>query len=512
MSGTMTPDIPVKQSTGIRGLDSITDGGLPERRITLVTGGPGSGKTVFAMQYLAAGAAMGEPGVFVTFEDDPAAIVGNMASFDWDPRGLVEDGRLRFIDVTASGEGEGRIVGDFDLGALTQRIVHVAREAGATRVALDSLGALFSRLGLFDPTKRLAMRSSLRGLAETLRDHGLTTVVTSERTTEVAPDVDHQLEEYVADNVVLLRNGLDGERRRRTIEILKFRGADHREGQFAFSILPGAGVAVLPLGEMALQTPSTDDRAMSGSEELDTMLGGGMFRETVTLVAGATGTGKTLISSHFVDGGVAAGERVLLLAFEESQDQLFRNANGWGMDFASMVEQGLLRVECVYPEGMSLQRHLARITSLVDEFDPDRIVVDSLTALERSGSEHAFREFAIALVALVKARGILSLLTSSGAPFGRTASVTEGHISTLTDLILLLRYVEVEGEMRRGLAVLKMRGSEHDKSIREFLIDSTGLHVGRAFRRVGGIVVGRPHPTEPTESSRLDALFDEEGP
>ncbi len=506
----MIPDVPVKQPTGIRGLDVITAGGLPTRRITLVTGGPGSGKTVFAMQFLAAGAAQGVPGVFVTFEDQPEAIAGNMHSFGWDLPDLVERDLLRFVDVTAFRGGEGRIVGGFDLSALAERIKHLASEIGAARVALDSLGALLARLGLASPEQRLQMRTGLRQLADSLREAGLTTVMTSERTDEVTPEVDHQLEEYIADNVMRLRNALDGERRRRTVEVLKFRGADHLEGQFAFSILPTSGMAVLPLGEMDLVTPSSDDRVGSGSEELDAMLGGGMFRETVTLVSGATGTGKTLVSSHFVDGGAKAGERVLLLAYEESEDQLFRNARGWGMDFDQLVDDGLLRVECTYPEGMSLQRHLARITRLVDEFQPDRLVVDSLSALERGGSRHAFREFAIALVALVKTRGILSLLTSSSAELSGAATVTEGHISTLTDLILLLRYVEVAGEMRRGLAVLKMRGSGHDKAIREFTIDDGGIHIGRVFQRVGGIVMGVPHHLDTTESDRLGSLFDDE--
>ncbi len=505
----MDLNIPVKSPTGIRGLDVITAGGLPDGRITLVTGGPGSGKTVFSMQYLHAGVELGEPGVFVTFEDQPAFIGGNVRSFGWDVAAMVDADMLRFVDVSAPSGGEGRIVGGFDLSALAERIKTACDEIGAKRVALDSLGALFARLGLFDPLERLEMRTGLRELAARLRALDVTTIMTSERTSEASPDLDYQLEEYVADNVLMLRNNLDGERRRRTVEVLKFRGAEHHEGQFAFSILPGSGIAVLPLGEMALETPSTEDRTESGSVELDAMLGGGMFRESVALVSGATGTGKTLVSSHFVLGGAARGDKVLLLAYEESRDQLFRNARGWGMDFDGLVASGQLRVECAYPEGMSLQRHLARITSLVDEYQPDRIVIDSLSALERAGSVLGFREFSLALVALVKTRGVLTLMTSSSAELSGSVTVTEGHISTLTDLILLLRYVEVAGEMRRGVAVLKMRGSTHDKAIREFTIDGEGMRIGRIFQRVGGIVLGVPHQVNPSLDDRLTTLFDD---
>jgi KaiC/GvpD/RAD55 family RecA-like ATPase len=194
----------------------------------------------------------------------------------------------------------------------------------------------------------------------------------------------------------------------------------------------------------------------------------------VSVVSGATGTGKTLTVAQFLAGGAAAGERCLLLAFEESRDQLVRNARGWGIDFDRMEQEGLLRLVCDYPEVTGLEDWLIRIKDLVEEFRPNRIALDSLSALERGGSIKAFREFVIGLTSFIKHQEITGLLTSTTPSLMGGHSITESHISTLTDSIILLRYVEVFGEMKRGMTILKMRGSLHDKDIRVDTFASSG--------------------------------------
>jgi circadian clock protein KaiC len=166
---------------------------------------------------------------------------------------------------------------------------------------------------------------------------------------EYGPVARFGVEEFIADNVMVLRNVLDGEVRRRTIEILKFRGTDHQKGEYPFTILEGAGVVVIPLSGIQLRQHSSNVRITSGDADLDAMCGGGFFRDSVILVSGATGTGKTLTVTQFLDGGAKKGERCLLLAFEESREQLFRNASGWGMDFESLEKEGTLKVVCDYP-------------------------------------------------------------------------------------------------------------------------------------------------------------------
>src|SRR3954463_7758584 len=167
---------------------------------------------------------------------------------------------------------------------------------------------------------------------------------------------------------MILRNALDDENRRRTIEILKFRGTDHQKGEYPFTIIPDGGMIVIPLSAIQLRQKSSDVRISSGNQSLDEMCGGGFFRDSVILVSGATGTGKTLTVTQFLQGGAAAGERCLLLAFEESREQLFRNASGWGVDFEQMERDGVLKVLCDYPDLMGLEDWLITVQTAIAEF------------------------------------------------------------------------------------------------------------------------------------------------
>jgi circadian clock protein KaiC len=240
------------------------------------------------------------------------------------------------------------------------------------------------------------------------------------------------------------------------------------------------------------------------------MCGGGFFRDSVILASGATGTGKTLLVTEFLKGGAAVGEKCLLLAFEESREQLFRNAKGWGIDFDRMEQEGKLRVVCDYPEVQGLEDWLIQIKEIVAEFKPNRVAVDSLSALERGGTFKAFREFVIGLTSFIKHEEITGLFTATTATLMGGSSITEAHISTLTDSIILLRYVEMFGEMKRGMTVLKMRGSPHDTDIREFSIKRDGMHVGRAFRHVTGILAGTPVHVSPSDVERVWLHFEAE--
>jgi circadian clock protein KaiC len=172
-----------------------------------------------------------------------------------------------------------------------------------------------------------------------------------------------------------------------------------------------------------------------------------------------------------------------------------------------MEDEGLLRVICEYPESAGLEDHLLRIKAEIEEFQPSRVAVDSLSALERVSTERSFREFIISLTSFIKEGEIAGLFTATSPTLLGGESVTEGHISTITDSIILLRYVELYGQMRRGLTVLKMRGSTHEKDIREFTIDSRGLHIGPAFSNVSGILSGNPHQATPGELDRMRQMF-----
>ncbi|MBD0319893.1 MAG: circadian clock protein KaiC [Gemmatimonadetes bacterium] len=484
MSGTPnTPRLP-KVPTGIEDFDVIAEGGFPQGRTTLIGGTAGSGKTIFAAQFLAAAVKKGEAGVFVTFEESPHELVQNLRTFGWDVEQWERDGKWAFVDGSPD-EDATEVVGDFDLSALLARVTRAVRDTGARRVSIDSVNALFSRL---PAPERL--RAELYRVSRALRDMGVTTLITSERTDDYGEVSRYGIEEFVADNVVLLRNTLQDERRRRTVEILKFRGTDHQRGEFPFTIASERGVVVLPLSAMELTQRSSTERITSGVEGLDEMLGGGYFRDSVILLSGATGAGKTLTVTHFIDGGHRAGDRSLLFAFEESREQLVRNARGWGVDFEEMERDGSLKIIPVYPHAMPIEDHLLRMRWAIEEFRPNRVVVDSLSALERISSLRSFREFILGLTSMLKHRETAGMLTSTSTSISGGHSVTEKHISTLTDTILLLRYVESFGELKRALLVLKMRGSPHDATIREYTIDDHGMHLGERFRATSGILSG----------------------
>ena len=494
-----------KMVTGLTGLDIISQGGLPENRVTLITGSAGSGKTVLATQFLAAGIERGEAGVFVTFEDPPADLRRNMSGFGWPIERWESEGKFTFVDASPEPGEQLTVIGTYDLGGLIARIENAVRRTNATRVSVDSLGAVLTHL-----PDRGTLRVELFRLAAALKELGVTTIVTAERRDDRGELTRFGVEEFVVDNVIILRNSLIEEKRRRTVEILKFRGAYHNKGEFPFSIDPREGFVVLPLTAIELKQKSSNVRITSGNKQLDAMCGGGFFRDSIVLVSGATGTGKTLTVTQFIDGGARAGERCLLFAFEESRDQLYRNAASWNVDFEQYEREGRLMVVAEYPHAYGLEDHLLRIRRAMEEFRPNRVAVDSLSALERVSSLHSFREFVTGLTSFIKLHEIAGLFTSTTPTLSGGTSITESHISTITDTIVLLRYVELYGDMRRGLTVLKMRGCSHDKEIREFTIDSHGMHIGRQFRNVIGILTGNLVHVSADDLERFGELFAED--
>lgn len=494
-----------KLETFIPGLDAVTEGGLPKGRTTLVAGTAGSAKTILAAQFLAEGVAKAnEHGVFVTFEERPEDIRANMTCLSWPIAQWEAEGKWIFVDASPQLD-ETIEAGPYDLGALLARIEHAVNKVGAKRISLDSLGAIFSQF----PDAAMIRRELLR-LSHALKQMGVTAVMTAERTREHGEISRYGVEEFVADNVIILRNVLEDEKRRRTIETLKFRGSSHQKGEFPFTVIRGEGLIVIPLSAIELKQRSSNVRITSGNVEMDKMCGGGFFRDSIILVTGATGCGKTLLTTEFIAGGAKKGERSLLFAYEESRDQLIRNATGWGIDLEQMETDGLLKLVCVYPESAGLEDHLITMKKTIESFKPNRIAVDSLSALERVSTLKSYREFVIGITSFIKHREVGGLFTATTPTLLGGTSVTEAHISTITDSIIMLRYVEMLGEMRRGITVLKMRGSMHDKDIREFTIDEKGMHLGKPFRNVTGILSGFPQQIVSEELSRMTSLFHEQ--
>ena len=277
-----------KLETGIPGFEHISVGGVPKGRTCLVSGTAGSSKTVFAVQFLVEGIRKeGEGGVFVTFEESPADIRRNMLGFGWDIERFERERKWAFVDASLQPDQEIIEIGSYDLGALLARIEHAVQKTGGKRVSMDSLGAIFGQFYNAETVRRELHRAAMA-----LKKMDVTAIMTAERTDEYGDLARFGVEEFVADNVIILRNVLEEEKRRRTIEILKFRGTNHHKGEFPFTIIPGEGIVIIPLSEIQLGQKSSSIRVTSGNKKLDEMCGGGFFRDSIILVSGATGTGN----------------------------------------------------------------------------------------------------------------------------------------------------------------------------------------------------------------------------
>jgi len=309
--------------TGIPGFDLITLGGLPRNRSTLVSGTAGSAKTVFATQFLVEGIRKeNQAGVFVTLEESPADIRSNMLSFGWDIAKWEAEGKWAFVDGSDSfDQEEGIMIGDFDLGGLLARIQAAVTKVGAKRITMDAISTIFPRFG-----NQARIRSELLRINNAIKQMGVTAVMTGERTEDYGEIGRYGFEEFVADNVIIMRNVLDSELRRRTLEVLKFRGVPHRRGEFPFVLVNGRGMEIVPLSAIPLEHESSTQRVKFGNEGLDRMLHGGPYRDAVTLISGPSGSGKTMMATEFAAAGGSPEERCLFLDFEESRTQVFRNA------------------------------------------------------------------------------------------------------------------------------------------------------------------------------------------
>jgi len=474
-----------KVSSGIPGFDEISKGGIPKGRTTLVSGTSGSGKTVFAAQFLCKGISEhGQNGIFVTFEESPFDIIKNMSSFGWDINGLMKEGKWAFVDASPD-EADKIEVGQYDLSAFLARIEYAVKKVNADRVAIDSVSALFPR---YEDTA--IIRRELYRVGAKLKAMGITSIMTAERPTEDGAVSRFGVEEFVSDNVILLHNRLTPKGdRERTVEILKFRGSTHETTE-APLIVSDQGMEVFPRPKPELRGKGFTKKIGTGIQGLDKMLYGGVYQNSTTLVTGASGTGKTVSIMHFIREGARNNEKCLFIEFEESPEQLYRNADSFGWDLEKYVKAGLVQLICHYPEDLKAEQYLKIIQSLVAKTKAKRVALDSLSALQRIYEPGKFREFVVGLNAFLKMHDCTSFLANTTSELLGISQITEAHLSTATDNIVILKYVELGGTMRRLLTVLKARGSPHVKELTEFEIGKTGMNVIGPFRGFENLLSG----------------------
>jgi len=486
-----------KVPTGVSGFDEISHGGLPRGRTTLVSGTSGSGKTVLAAQFLYKGIVnSGENGIFVTFEETPMDIIRNTKGFGWNIEKMTKENKWAFVDASPD-DTDNVAVGQYDLGGFLARIEYAIKKVRAKRIAIDSVSALFTHFQ--DPG---IIRHELYRVGARLKALNMTCIMTAERPTEEGQISRFGVEEFVSDNVILLHNRLNGRgERERTIEILKFRGSGH-DSEEAPLIVGGEGMSTYPRPKPQLRGKGSTQKISTGIKGLDELLAGGIYKNSTTLVTGASGTGKTVTTLHFVMEGAERGEKCLMIEFEESPGQLYRNAFSFGWNLKEHEKKGVAQLICHYPEDLKAEQYLRMIQALVIKNKSKRLALDSLSALQRIYGEEKFREFVIGLNAFLKMRNVTSLFTNTTNQLLGITEITETHLSTITDNIIILKYVELGGEMRRLLSVLKQRGSMHKKELMEYEIGPKGLNILGPFEGVENLMSG--------SARKVEIRFDEE--
>ena len=368
-----------KSPTGIKGLDEITNGGLPKGRPTLVCGAAGCGKTLFAMEFLVRGATQyNEPGVFMSFEETAEELTKNVASLGFDLNRLAASKRL-LIDYVRVERSEIEETGEYDLDGLFIRLEHAIDSIGAKRVVLDTVESLFA--GLPNP---LILRAELRRLFRWLKDKGMTAIITGEKGDNTFTR--HGLEEYVSDCVIFLDHRVTDQLSTRRMRIVKYRGSTHGTNEYPF-LIEEKGISVLPITSIGLNHPVSTQRISTGIPRLDTMLGGkGYFRGSSILLSGTAGTGKTSAAASFIDAACRRGERCIFFAFEESSAQIIRNMRSVGIDLEPWVTKGLLKFHAERPSVYGLETHLLTMHKAINEFKPAVVVVDPITNLISAGN------------------------------------------------------------------------------------------------------------------------------
>lgn len=478
---TSPPPTLQKVPTGIHGFDSITGGGLPSGRPTLVCGAAGCGKSIFAAEFLIHGALEHDaPGVLMTFEETAEDIKRNLASLGHNLDRLIARKKL-VIDHVHIEREEIEENGEYDLEGLFIRLGHAVDAIGARRVVLDTIESLFSGLA-----NEGILRAELRRLFRWLRTRNLTTIVTGERGTGQLTR--HGLEEYVSDCVVLLDHRVHGQVSTRRMRVVKYRGSTHGTNEYPF-LIDETGITVLPITSATLDYAVTSERIPTGIAGLDEMLGGGFYRGSSILLSGTAGTGKTTVCAHLADETCRRGERCLFFSFEESPAQILRNMRQIGINLGRRMRAGRLKFHAVRPTMFGLETHLAQMHRIIAEFQPHVVVVDPVTNLRNAGTVDDSTHMLMRLIDLLRKQGITTLLASLTGG-GQNEESTDVAMSSNVDSWLLLRDMELGGERNRAIYVLKSRGMAHSNQVREFLITAHGVRLVPAYLGPAGAPTG----------------------
>ena len=477
--------------TGIPELDEALNGGIPSGSCVLLAGGSGVGKTVFAMQWIFNGfKKYGESAIYITTTEPVFKAINNMKKFSFFDQSIINPTQLHMTDLRSimkdlSIDYTKDAMAWQDVENILSVLKNLVEGIGAKRLVLDSVTAVCYRL-----KEESLIRTFIFRLGTMLSNLDCTTLLTSEVPSNDKSYSPFGVEEFISDGIFKLEYIPRGDSFTRALRIVKMRGTNFDPSPLYYTIT-NDGHTYLAKVNLEEVKKLPDTRLKTGINGLDKMLMGGIFENTTTLLTGSSGTGKTLLGVQFLHQGATKKQKGLLFCFEESKAQIFKNAKSSpGVDLEKLEKEGFIKIVCHFPEDLTYEEHLQLIRHEVEKYKPARVVIDSISSLEKVFSEDNLLEYTRRVNFFLKRMGCTTLLINSSEGIFETSAISRGHLSTIPDNLLLLKYVEIESVMRRFITVLKIRGSDHDKQLREYIIDKTGINVKEAFKGVQGVLSG----------------------
>ena len=471
-----------KLATGIEGFDELSRGGLPRHRTSLLIGGPGAGKTVFALQCLVnAVRRQRAPGIFVAFEESPRQIIANGATFNWGLASLAAK-ELFFLDAHLSPT----LVkaGDFDLAGMLAMLTAKKKEIRAQWIVFDGIDVLLTLLQ--DPVAE--MREIYR-IRDWLADNALTAIVTAKLENRTSEAMHYGFLQFMVDCVVRFERRQEERVSAQSIQITKYRGSGYAAAEFPVSFGP-SGIEVGAAEPAHIGREASSERISAGFKPLDAMLGGGVFRGSSTLITGVPGTSKTTLAGKFAEAACRRGERTLFVSYDEAGEQIARNLLSVGIQLKAHVKSGLLRMYSARTEGISADEHLTKLRSLIREHQPRCLVIDPLTAIAKAGSLGAARTAANRLIYMAKDEGITLFVTALSETDDPRAESSDLQISTIADTWIHLSYLVRSGERNRALTIIKSRGTSHSNQVRELVLSKSGPTLTDVYSAGGEVLMG----------------------
>ncbi len=471
-----------KLATGIKGFDQLSRGGLPRNRTSLVMGGPGTGKTVFALQTLMSAAReRKQPGIFVAFEEAPNELFANAAAFGWPLSALARSG-VFFLDARLSPA----VVqsGEFELTGMLAVLEAKKKELGAAWIVLDGIDVLLSLLR----NPGAEMREIYR-VRDWLAHNGLTAIVTAKLDGDSSQAMNYGFMQFMVDCAIRFDRRLEQGVPVRRLEITKYRGSDFSAGEFPLSF-GSHGMEVAAPASVDVRREASAERVSTGFRGLDSMLGGGLFRGSTTLVTGAPGTSKTTLAGQFAASACRRGERTLFVSFDEGGERIRRNLTSVGIHLDAHVQSGLLRMYSGSTDAGDPEEHLSRIAALILDHRPRCMVIDPLSAIARTGALSSARAAGNRLICKIRDCNITTFITSLVEGDDQQAEATELQISTIADTWIHLSYLVRGGERNRALTIVKSRGTAHSNQVRELVLSSKGPALVDVYSAGGEVLMG----------------------